>query len=118
MAEYLKSCRIIVHNEEILLVLVVLFIFELEFHPENALLRILIPTVRNITVFVGDPFIVFGEKEHTVCSGLDHIADWFRLDKVQNGDIVGDFPHHAHQRDPRDSGFHMPTLHLQVEDRH
>ena len=39
MAEYLKSCRVIVHNEEILLVLVVLFVFELEFHAEDTLDR-------------------------------------------------------------------------------
>ena len=52
MAEYLKSGHIIVHDEEILRVLVVLFIFELELHAEHALPRILIPTVPNRTTLL------------------------------------------------------------------
>ena len=83
MAEYLKSCRVIVHNEEILLVFVVLFVFELELHAENAFLCILISIVSNIAVFIGNTLVVLRNKEQPVGRRLHHIADRFRLDKIQ-----------------------------------
>ena len=86
MPEHLKPCCIIVYHEEILLVLVVLFVFELEFHAEDTLRRILITAVSNTAILVGNPFVVIRDEEQTISSRFDYIADRLRLDEIQYGD--------------------------------
>ena len=70
MTEHFKPCCIVAYDKEILLVLVVLFVLELELHAENALLRILIPAICNVAVLVGNALVVFGEEEQPVGRGF------------------------------------------------
>ena len=118
MPEHLKPCCIIVYHEEILLVLVVLFVFELEFHAEDTLRRILITAVSNTAILVGNPFVVIRDEEQTISSRFDYIADRLRLDEIQYGDLVSDFPHHAHKGKTRVSSIHVASFHLEIKHRH
>ena len=58
MAERLNASRFIVNDKIILLVLVVLLILECEAHPEDSLLRMGIPTVRDVHILIGNSFVI------------------------------------------------------------
>ena len=118
MPEHLKPCCIIVYHKEILFVFVVLLVFELEFHTEDAFGSILFPAVRDAAILIGNPLVIIGDKEQPIRSSLDHIADRLRLNEIQYGDLICDFSHHAYQRNSRAPRLHVTSFHLEVEDRH
>ena len=118
MPEHLKPCCIIVYYKEILFVFVVLLVFELEFHAEDAFGSILFPAVRDAAILIGNPLVIIGDKEQPIRSSLDHIADRLRLNEIQYGDLIGDFSHHAYQRNSRAPRLHVTSFHLEAKDRH
>ena len=82
MPEALDPRRIIVHDQIVLLVLVILLILEVEPHPEDPLCLIRITFIRNIDILIGDLFIILRNEIDPVGRRFDRITDCISLYEV------------------------------------
>ena len=118
MTECLNSGRIIVNDKVILLILVVFLVLECEPHPEDSLLRIGVTTVCDVSILVGNLFVILGDEVHLLRGFLNRIADRIGLDEVHRCDQVRDLLDNANQSDLCRPCFHMAAFHLDIQYRY
>lgn len=97
-------------HQIIVLVLAVFLVFEGEPHPENPVLGSGIMVICYINILVGNLLAILRHKVEPEGSCLHHIADWFRLDKVQRGDQVHDLLNKADQHNLNSLGLYVVFL--------